>query len=132
MTINKKLLLDVLAKIEADPKSWDQGYWFCGTAACFAGHACLLSGDKPIFEEEENEDGDIVVDDRAEYVDVAGVSEYVSDRAGALLGISEAQADVLFDASNSLEDLQRFVGQLVTDKPLTDENGVEYDMDPAL
>ncbi len=36
----------VLAKIEADPETWDQRMWHCFTAHCFGGHSQILSGCK--------------------------------------------------------------------------------------
>lgn len=48
MKPNAELAYKVLDHIDADPKSWDQGLWVrktdCGTVACFAGWAVLLSG----------------------------------------------------------------------------------------
>jgi hypothetical protein len=114
MTINKALLQQVLAKIEADPKAWDQTYWFCGTSACFAGHACLLAGDKPLFEGFANKDGDWIDDPRADKVkDASGVCWHADDRAQALLGLSDGQAMVLFHSDNDLTDLRAIVAGLV-------------------
>lgn len=53
MAVNRELISRVLAHIEANPQEWDQRGWFwrsnrsnrsCGTKACFAGRALLLSG----------------------------------------------------------------------------------------
>jgi hypothetical protein len=50
-TPNAELAYKVLDHIDAHPQQWRQGWWFteldCGTAACFAGWACVLSGYKP-------------------------------------------------------------------------------------
>lgn len=45
--MNVKLLLKVRDHILAHPETYNQANW-CGTASCFAGHALLLSGNKPI------------------------------------------------------------------------------------
>jgi hypothetical protein len=115
MTMNKTLLQQVLAKIEADPKSWNQSYWFCGTAACFAGHVCILSGDKPVFEEFEDENGDWVEDDRSAVISVAGGGDRkdADDRAQELLGLTHDQALSLFSSENTLDDLRAIVHGLV-------------------
>lgn len=39
--INFKRVLDA---IKADPDSWNQSVWHCGTVHCFAGHAQILAG----------------------------------------------------------------------------------------
>lgn len=46
MERNDELIDAVLDYIEAHPEEWDQGVWAnaCGTQACFAGRAMLLSG----------------------------------------------------------------------------------------
>lgn len=50
---NAELAYKVLDHIDAHPESWDQANWItltdCGTAACFAGWTCLLSGDEPTW-----------------------------------------------------------------------------------
>jgi hypothetical protein len=47
--LNAGLAYGILDHIKANPHSWNQLVWVneCGTVACFAGWACLLSGDKP-------------------------------------------------------------------------------------
>lgn len=65
---------------------WDKETWLerCGTAACFAGWAVILSG------EEE--------------------SPYVStgEQARRLLGITPREASILFAGDNTIEDLRQF------------------------
>ena len=34
----------IIAMIEANPKSWNQLYWHCGTSHCYGGWAQVLSG----------------------------------------------------------------------------------------
>ena len=52
MTLNAKLAYEVLDYIEAHPEKHDQATYFnsCGTTACFAGWASLLSGDEHTFD----------------------------------------------------------------------------------
>jgi hypothetical protein len=95
----KTLAYQVLDHIDADPQSWEQGVWLdnCGTVACFAGWASLLSGDTP----ESGPGGG---------VDTPAGPRYVSERARELLDVSEFLAGELFAASNTRADL----GWLVT------------------
>ena len=84
-TPNAKLAYQVLDRIDADPSGHMQDIWIatasCGTVACFAGWACLLSGDQAEYEEDEPE---------AEEVRIAGSVEisYIPTRAARLLGIT--------------------------------------------
>ena len=39
-----ELLRKVQAHILAHPEEFDMDYWICGTTACIAGHAALMSG----------------------------------------------------------------------------------------
>src|ERR1044072_1672642 len=52
LTLNAKLAYEVLDYIEAHPEKHDQATYFnsCGTTACFAGWASLLSGDEHTFD----------------------------------------------------------------------------------
>jgi hypothetical protein len=43
-TLNLKLIYDTLDHIDEHPEEWNQAMFACGTTACFAGHAMLLSG----------------------------------------------------------------------------------------
>jgi hypothetical protein len=49
----KKLAYAVLDRIDEHPEEHVQSHWLCrsnaGVGGCFAGLACLLSGDTPIF-----------------------------------------------------------------------------------
>jgi hypothetical protein len=85
--LNEKLIACVLRHIEANPDEYDQNTWFslrdtahdqsyCGTTACFAGWACLLSKDVTKW-----------ADRRQESVRV---------EATALLGLTDYEASTLF------------------------------------
>ena len=43
-------LIVVVDHIEANPKTWNQGAWACGTAFCVGGHLCLADGARPEYE----------------------------------------------------------------------------------
>lgn len=109
--MNKPLLKQTLDHIKANPESWDQSRWFCGTAACFAGHACLLSGDRrgPALPFAfKNAINDVIT--------AEGVQKFTQDRAEELLGVSQSQADALFYQDNRMEDLERMVDNLLNDR----------------
>lgn len=108
---NKTLLKQTLEHIKANPESWDQSSWFCGTAACFAGHACLLSGDRPGPEIPFAFKGAI-----NDVITAEGVQKFTQDRAEELLGISQREADFLFYQDNRLGDLERMVDNLLNDR----------------
>jgi len=104
--INKDLLRETLAYIEAHPEEWDQTKWICESVACFAGRACLLSGDRPIFDPKWRFEAMRVA------VGELGHDVGVRRRATDLLGIDEWQADDLFAQKNTLNDLRRIVAEL--------------------
>ncbi len=90
-----KLAEDVLQHIKDNPKQWFQQDWIhqneCGTVACFAGHACLMSGGTL-----EN------------YKGLVGLAR-VPREAIKLLGLADEEADVLFAGGNTLEMLEMMV-----------------------
>jgi len=109
---NAQLAYRVLDQIDAHPELWDQGVWIirkngdCGTAGCFAGWACLLSGASPYF------DGDRPV---TAYVMQDGVMARVEHLAEDLLGIDDGGE--LFDTANTREDLGRLVAEIFGPRP---------------
>jgi hypothetical protein len=108
---NVELLEKTMQHILDHPEEHDQKYWFtqteCGTAACFAGWACLLSG----YEVDRTQtmgSGH----DRFEYV-VSESGNFAGHRARDILGLTETEASILFDSYNSREALQLMVKDLV-------------------
>lgn len=121
----------------------------CGTAMCFAGHAAALVGDRlvvgvsdavlisalsrsqkarhnvrrilnAVVKRSGLPIGGIDKDLRASHVITAdGRVMRVSDRARELLGLSEGDTDKLFDGSNQLKDLRRYVKRLKEDRYLS-------------
>jgi len=105
---NAELAYRVLDHIDANPKSWDQGVWWCGTSGCFAGWTCALSGEQP----------------ERDYAN--GI--YVPERAAQLLGFEtrddmDVVTDVageqswLFSPDNTREDLGRMVAEIFGPRP---------------
>lgn len=112
---NAELAYRVLDHIDAHPEQWNQRWWFtqleCGTAACFAGWACILSGDQPRVTD---------ADDEGEFSTVIrpdGLLDNVEDRAEALLGLDDRRSSMLFFALNSREDLGQYVANIFGPRP---------------
>jgi hypothetical protein len=109
ITPNVPLLRKTLEHIEAHPQEWDQVRWRCESGMCFAGTAADLDGAQwlygagPMLRRREDDPAD----DR-----YAPDRLHVRTRAQHILGISEDQADDLFEATNTLDDLRRIVGEL--------------------
>ncbi len=78
------LMIAVINKIIAEPETWDQTSWHCGTQHCFFGHCQVQAG---LPETADN----IVLEVRN------------------LLGISQADADWLSSGSRSLVQLYDYV-----------------------
>ena len=107
MTANIQLLRKVLEHVTDHPEEWNQGVWAvrndCGTAACIAGHTVLMTGHQ------------------VEWVSMSGATEKaiavsqgptINRVAAHELGLTGYQADVLFNASNTLADLWWLAGQI--------------------
>lgn len=113
---NAELAYKVLDHIDAHPEQHYQQWWLrqseCGTQACFAGWACILSGDKPLMPSNP-ELGDQF--DDVELPD--GSRDFVSDRARRLLGIEEYDADSLFFSMNTRENLTELVADIFGPRP---------------
>jgi hypothetical protein len=111
---NVELLRRTQKEIHANPESWNQEHWFvqplfpwrkgrwCGTAACFAGHALLIEGWEPVF----NADGG------AECITRDGKIGAIKEIARQVLDLPDAWADVLFAGKNDLEDIDRIVDSI--------------------
>jgi len=113
-TRNAALAWRVLDHIDANPDQWDQEVWIsrspgCGTAACFAGWACLLSGDQPEF--------DTKFDSEADVVYANGDVALVQFRAQKLLGVTASEQDDLFALNNTREDLGNLVAEIFGPRP---------------
>lgn len=103
-TINTPLLRKTLEHITEHPDEWNQGFWAvnmpCGTQYCLAGHAVLLSG--------QDVDWDTTRDVRGHQMpERATNGRSIQSAARVALGLSEAQAFMLFHDYNSLQYLWR-------------------------
>lgn len=107
MARNVELLERVMQHITDHPEQHDQVAWLneCGTAACFAGWACLLSGWQPVVTYNPDDTRVMSPDTLTE--------DFVSDRAGKLLGLTHREMNYLFHGANTRDVLQRMVKDLV-------------------
>lgn len=112
-----------LAAIAGIHEVWHQGEWFrtssdpdtCGTAGCFAGWTALLSGARPfnhMFVELPNVPGQDELP-----------TEKIALYAQRILGLTWREAEILFAAFNTREDLNRYVRNLLNDRPITSMKG---------
>lgn len=111
---NTELLQRTLAHIEAHPDQWDQTMWAtkteCGTAYCFAGWTVAIARPDavPVFEDDCFSTCEVSVD---------GARVYIDELAIKLLGLSAGDADELFHASNTIEELREMVADLTAATP---------------
>lgn len=115
---NAELAYRVLDQIDAHPELWRQDWWLtkadCGTAACFAGWACILSGDTPRLVEPDD------FEDQVEFSYVTSPGDapiHVNERATELLGIAPNQSRVLFDGLNNRRHLGEYVERFFGPRP---------------
>ena len=113
-TPNVELAYRVLDHIDANPGSWKQDKWWCGTGGCLAGWTCALSGETP------NPGGwDL---------DRTPNGTHVPERAAQLLGFLDredldaageaAGKDAwLFYSENTREDLGQYVAAIFGPRP---------------
>lgn len=113
---NVKLLRETLAHIEAEPRKWYQPDWRCGTGMCFAGWAVTLAGGQWKHGPDEAGSDLLVVEPGDSEFDRRVGSTMAMTRAQRLLGLTEDQADELFDGSNDLDNLRRIVEGLCAEE----------------
>lgn len=138
--VDLELLDAALAAIDADPQSWNQDYWRCSTGMCLAAHAATVAGAKWIAA--PGGGLQVPLPDDARQLLTAGVASecvldpgfhgpvsrvrlgtvlaehgvvHVADWTRARLGLSDAQADALFDGDNTREQLQAMRDALADD-----------------
>lgn len=126
--VNVEPLARVLAHIEAHPETWHQAEWRCGSSMCFAGWTCELSGGRWV-NGPNSWHSDLLFAEFAESVE--GHAEFTAheghvvvtahERAQRLLGLGEDQADALFSAYNTIDDLRAIVAQLTAEAAAVDD-----------
>lgn len=111
MAINKELLQKTLDTIKANPQHWKQDTWHCGTSHCFAGFAELIGNNIPISISDK-ELRDIKLHTNLRWSTCLNAEE--------LLGITDADSDILFYGYNTLEQLERMIAHLIEHSSLED------------
>lgn len=109
---NVKLLRETLAHIEAEPEKWDQSVYRCETGMCFAGWAVTLDGGR--WKTRPDEDGHALLVAEAEDDEISRKMGdiHAADRAHRILGLTDGQADALFEGDNTLDDLRAIVNAI--------------------
>jgi len=105
--INTELLEQTMRHIIDHPETHDQSQWVskCGTTACFAGWACLLSG------AQLNPKRYLIT--ISWWVTRNNKLIHTQDLATELLGICDDDADRLFRDTYTVDDLQLMVKELI-------------------
>lgn len=138
---NVELLEKVYEYIENNPQKWKQSVWFaildedgkmtfndfeveveevnsCNTAFCFAGHTALMTG----FVAPPKVNGALWEGE------VDGKYYAVNEYAKEKLGITWDQADELFAAENSMEDIRKII-DMIKDNPHVDQEEIQKALD---
>jgi hypothetical protein len=125
---NYPLLRKTKEHIEAHPEEHDQRYWGlkgpCGTTMCFAGHAVVLAGLKPIW----SRPGDIFYGEETHMIAVVeedGSRWSVQVGAARALGLGPDEAEELFQECGTLHQVQRVVGAFLAEEGGEGDDGVE-------
>lgn len=118
MTINVERLRGVREHVLTE--AWRQNRWAirsegCGTAFCAAGWACHANGDRFVWQNaaRQTRNPGTVNAEEAFQVEVDGVRVDIFDRAANLLGLTDEQADELFEAHNTLDDVLNIIDTLI-------------------
>lgn len=100
----------VMTFIKDNPEKHNQSVWSndCGTAACLAGWACLLNG--AIVDKARFYDGFSFVG--GPIIDSDGHKNMIKDTAMDILELDDPDADILFNADNSIADLELMIKDL--------------------
>lgn len=103
-------LVRALHHIELHPEQWDQQEWFCGTAACLAGHICLQHGWQPVDGSEEATG--------ARMVAKGNLADDVAARACIIAGITAAEGYYLFRSDRTMDDLRTAIHNIDNDRAI--------------
>ena len=118
MERNDELIDKVMAYICEHPEEWDQREWYsqgvCGTTACFAGHAMLLSGYSIIAEPVRCRlPGACLEHVENRFVRPDGTLVSFNDlEAATLLGLSQSTAERIFFGGFSLGGLKAIIDDI--------------------
>jgi len=123
--VNAALLRETLAYIQEHPESWNQRTWGmtseCGTVACFAGWAAMLTDANlrpPAYDP-------MIFQQFGSYPPWLIGSQFVDDFATTLLGLTEDQGVALFDSSNTMVELTALVEAIIANPNIEEDDLVE-------
>lgn len=102
---NIDLAKRVLDHILRNPREHKQDQWRCQSGMCFAGWACVLSGAEFVSDDPDHEDYYYVRDLNGEKVPLW-------DHATDALGIDILTSTALFEADNTIQDLELMIAAL--------------------
>jgi hypothetical protein len=118
---NAELAYRVLDHIDASPELWNQGVYIgkreCGTVACFAGWAVLLSGATPKYYGNYNEATDSIEFDRRVWSAPDLAEELLGASRWVEAGDGESDDIDLFAEENTRDDLDRLVAEIFGPRP---------------
>jgi hypothetical protein len=114
--VNLNLLDAALARIDADPDSWNQGAWRCETGMCLAGHVAHAAGAAWATTY------DVEVGFLTVTPDGGKTTEPVSWFAAEVLGLTDGQRYGLFDGYNTREGLQAMRDLLAVNPDASEED----------
>lgn len=105
---NLELLRRVLRQIDEHPETWEQSDYAtktqCGTRYCVAGHAVAMNGIEMQWRQGDYPD--------QEYAMRTTSQVEIFCEAQERIGLTDYEADKLFNASNSRADLERIATQI--------------------
>lgn len=120
--LNVEALIATYDHIRRNPQNWNQMVWGCGTSHCYAGHVGTWLYGMQMDEQDNvylNEDAlaDLRKYEIPDEFMIPGGREldddvHVADFAGAVLGLTGEECDVLFDGANTLADIREFIEKL--------------------
>lgn len=120
--LNVEALIATYDHIRRNPQNWDQTTWKCGTAYCYAGHvgSWLYGMRMDVFDHVYLNEDALVDLAKYEIPDEFMIPRgreldddvHVADFAGAVLGLTGEEVDVLFEGANTLADIREFIEKL--------------------
>ena len=122
MTYNVPLAEQTLRHIKDNPECHDQADWLslagkaplsrktmCGSTGCFMGWAVYL-------ECYVNGNTDLKPTAYDEYYQYNGKMTHIQNIASELLGLNEIEAAIIYDGSNTIEELETMVKDMANDE----------------
>lgn len=104
MSFNEELVRKALDAIKASPQEWDQAAWRCETGMCFAGFVAIAAGAR--WKDPEDLHGlEVIPPGHKAGERLPDVAEFAAEA----LGLDLDEGLPLFDANNTIDDLERLI-----------------------